>query len=170
MLRKYSYIRVLKESFGIWKYQILGHDGTMRLKESVCHGERCVLAKNKKFEQKDVYKTARCYRKQHYDIFLLDPSLNASNVSAVLEAVNNLDEEWKILQLSSSKWKELSQPDLDDAQCRTALVEYYLKTSPYASWEHIAGRCLYHEKDSALESAKGWIRLTKGTTIEILVQ
>ena len=68
----------------------------------------------------------------------------------------------RILGTPDPKWVELRVQHRDDSQLRTALVEYYLKTHPRASWGHIAGECLYYGKDSALQAAKEWIKHDKG--------
>ena len=67
-----------------------------------------------------------------------------------------------ILETPDPKWEELRRQHPDHSQLRTALVEYYLKTHPQASWGHIAGECLYRGKDSALQAAKEWIKHDKG--------
>ena len=88
-----------------------------------------------------------------------DPSLTCRNVLAVLEGVHDVR---KILDTPPSKWEELRAEHPVDSQFRTALVQYYLQTHPCPSWGHIAGGCLYNEKDSALQAAKEWLKPDKG--------
>ena len=78
-----------------------------------------------------------------------------------------MDDVRVILDTPNAKWEELRAQHPDDSQCRTALVEYYLKTHPCVSWQHIAGRCLYWEEDSALRAAKGWITPDNGMGISM---
>ena len=41
-------------------------------------------------------------------------------------------------------------------------VVYYLKTSPYASWEHIGGRLLLYGENAVLQVVKKHIKPEKG--------
>ena len=49
-----------------------------------------------------------------------------------------------------------------DDPTRRIFVNLYLETSPYASWEHLAGKLLVMEETTALEYAKKKIRHVRG--------
>ena len=56
----------------------------------------------------------------------------------------------------------LELPVRFDEQSKEDQVAYYLKTSPYASWEHIGGELLYHGEDTALQEVKEHIKPGEG--------
>ena len=70
-----------------------------------------------------------------------------------------------ILDTPSAMWVHLNTLHPDATARRTAAMEYYLQNSPHVSWEWLAGRCLFEEKDSALQAVKAWIRPDKGMEI-----
>ncbi len=64
--------------------------------------------------------------------------MTSSSVLAALESVPDDDVEYI-----------LDTPWTKRGLSRTAKVDYYLHTSPVATWERLAGRCLYEDQDSA---------------------
>ena len=86
-----------------------------------------------------------------FNLFPVDPSLTSSSVLAALETVHDLDDVEGILVVNVYDVSDrLRAQHANDADYRTALVEHYLKTSPYTSWGHLGGGCLYWEEESAL--------------------
>ncbi len=65
-------------------------------------------------------------------------SITTSSMLAVL-GTDDLD---RILLTREVKKIELRKLHPDDSDYRTAVIEYYLQTSPYASWEHLGDRYL----------------------------
>ena len=58
---------------------------------------------------------------------------------------------------------------------REKCIDYFLRVSPYASWECIGGRLLYWKEDTALQAVKGHIKPNEGeyvgsTGIPIAIQ
>ena len=45
---------------------------------------------------------------------------------------------------------------------RVKYIDYFLRFSPYASWECIGGQLLYWEEDTALQAVKGHIKPKEG--------
>ena len=41
-------------------------------------------------------------------------------------------------------------------------IDYFLRVSPYTSWEWIGGNLLYYEEDTALHAVKGYIKPNEG--------
>ena len=66
-----------------------------------------------------------------------DPTMTTKSVLAALESVSDRDVKF-IFETPDTKWR----------RNRTAVVDYYLSTSPKASWERLAGRCLYLSQKS----------------------
>ena len=48
---------------------------------------------------------------------------------------------------------------------REKCIDYFLRVSPYASWEWIGGRLLCYEEDTALQAVKGHIKPNEGEYI-----
>ena len=81
----------------------------------------------------------------------VDPSLTSSSVLTALETVHDLYHVKGILGVRGyAVSNRLRAQHANDADYRTALVEHYLKTSPYTSWRHLGGCCLYEGEESAL--------------------
>ena len=101
-----------------------------------------------------------------------DASLTCQSVSAALQTVkdsydiggiyvNSLE---NILNIPFSKEREIRVESTGVDQYREKIVHYYIKTNPNASWDGLAGRLLYSEKNQALENVKrNIIRTKRGT-------
>ena len=49
-----------------------------------------------------------------------------------------------------------------DEERRVKYIDYFLRVSPYTSWECIGGELLYFEEDTALQAVKGHIKPNEG--------
>ena len=45
---------------------------------------------------------------------------------------------------------------------REKCIDYFLRVSPYTSWEWIGGQLLHWEEDTALQAVKGYIKPNEG--------
>ena len=88
-----------------------------------------------------------------------DPSLTSSNVLAALETVGVVED---ILETPDPKKSQLKAQHANVRDRRVALVKYYLQTHPRASWEHLAGMCLWAEEESALSEMKKRVQPSEG--------
>ena len=50
----------------------------------------------------------------------------------------------------------------NEEERRNRLVDWWLKTSPYASWQWLSGQCHYFEEESAVSAAKRYIQRAPG--------
>ena len=82
-----------------------------------------------------------CMYAYFFNSFPADPSLTSSSVLATLKTVHNLGHVWLILGVSVCKRDQLRMQHVNDDDYRAALVEHYLKTSPYTSWGYLGGKC-----------------------------
>ena len=103
-----------------------------------------------------------------------DPSLTCQSVSAALQTVEDGydDDNYSledILDIPPSKKREIREESTGVDQYREKIVHYYIKTNPNASWDGLAGRLLYYEKNEALENVKRNIIRTKRGTYLISV-
>ena len=48
---------------------------------------------------------------------------------------------------------------------REKCIDYFLRVSPYTSWEWLGGRLLYWEEDTALQAVKGYIKPNEGECV-----
>ena len=67
-----------------------------------------------------------------------------------------------VLQIPSYKRREMRSRSSRDEDYRKELAQYYIGSSPYSSWNHLAGRLLSKEEYGALEKVKGRISPDKG--------
>ena len=104
-----------------------------------------------------------------------DPSLTCQSVSAALQTVEDgYDSDYNnslegILDIPHSKESEIREESTGAHQYREKIVKYYISTNPNASWDGLAGRLLYYEKNEALENVKRNIIRTKRGTYLISV-
>ena len=73
-----------------------------------------------------------------------DPSLTCSSL---LAAVETMTLAYDVLGVPYATRKELHQCYPEKSDYKEACVSWYLKISPYASWEHVGGRLLLLEED-----------------------
>ena len=69
-----------------------------------------------------------------------------------LEAVLNIPDK------VATRWSEEER--------REKCIDYFLRVSPYTSWEWIGGRLLYFEEDTALQAVKGHIKPNEGEYVD----
>ena len=67
-----------------------------------------------------------------------------------------------VLDIPDPKCKEMRSYYADEEDYRKKLVEYYITMSPWASWNHVAGKLLYWEHHGTLEKIKGNVKVDKG--------
>ena len=53
---------------------------------------------------------------------------------------------------------------------REKCINYFLRVSPYTSWEWIGGQLLLYEQDTALKAVKGHIKPNEGEYVGSIVQ
>ena len=63
---------------------------------------------------------------------------------------------------------EMSSQCTKEGDLRKKLIEYYITITPWASWNHLAGKLLYWEQHRALEKVKGNVKVDKGTCVYLL--
>ena len=89
--------------------------------------------------------------------FPSDSSLTCSNVQAALRTVDERTLERNILWMSRTRQKLC----VDD-NYRDQLITHYLQSSPFASWEWIAGMLLCHKEGVALEEVRKFLQPEEG--------
>ena len=98
-----------------------------------------------------------------------DASLTTSNVEGALRSVD-------VERLEDVLWIPLPvRESWSDEERREKCIDYFLRVSPYTSWEWIGGQLLWYEEDTALQAVKGHIKPNEGeyvgsTGIPIAVQ
>ena len=97
-----------------------------------------------------------------------DPSLTPSSVSAALETVKDVERVEYILETPHPKRSQPGAQHANERDQRAALAEYYLQTHPLASWEHLAGKCLFEEEEYALQEMKKGLQPDEGMEIYIV--
>ena len=89
-----------------------------------------------------------------------DPSLTCSRVLDTLDSVKDSnymdgsDDLEKCLDTPYKIEEEMREQSSSAIIYRKKLVKYWLKYHPNASWEYLAGRLLYMDKNQALEKVK----------------
>ena len=87
--------------------------------------------------------------------FPADPSLTSS---AVLSSLETMDDLWRLFNYI------LGLPDVSTSgiKSKEACVQLYLQTSPYASWEHLAGQLFMCGYPTELEKVKKRMKPVRG--------
>ena len=93
--------------------------------------------------------------------FPSDPSLTCSNVQAALRTVDEERLDKFILKGPRPMKKELKEQSVDD-NYRDQLITPYLQSSPFASWDHLAGQVLRLEERAALEEVRQFLQPEEG--------
>ena len=93
-------------------------------------------------------------------LFLPDPTFTRHNVTAVLESVHV---NWMVLAnyLHSEQLVDVSYFSTPGER-RKAVIDYHLATSPYVSWQRLAGVLCYREETRALEAMQKYIHGSAG--------
>ena len=85
-----------------------------------------------------------------------DASLTTSNVERALRSVD-------VRRLEVVLWIPLFVGGRgSEEERREKYIDYFLRVSPYPSWEWIGGRLLYFKQDTALQAVKGHIKPNEG--------
>ena len=85
-----------------------------------------------------------------------DASLTTSKVERALRSVD-------VWMLENVLWIPRSLRGRGSVEeRREKCIDYFLRVSPYTSWEWIGGRLLYSEEDTALQAVKGHIKPNEG--------
>ena len=58
--------------------------------------------------------------------------------------------------------RKIAEQSESEEERRNALVHYWLKTSPYASWQWLSGWCHYDGEESAVSAAKRYVQRAPG--------
>ena len=88
----------------------------------------------------------------------------SDNISKVVATLGE-DELGDVLYVPGSKRKELQQQSSTTADYRQKLIDYFIKYSPWASWNDLASRLYRHGTPSSVEVAKTFITQTPGKTL-----
>jgi hypothetical protein len=96
-----------------------------------------------------------------YFTLLTDSSLTHLNVSTVLSSVSV---EWvgACLWIPLSVWDKIRAHSESEEERRNRLVDWWLKTSPYASWQWLSGWSHYFEEETAVSAAKRYFQRAPG--------
>ena len=90
-----------------------------------------------------------------------DPSLTHLNVSTALNSV-------RVEQMESCFWipgdlkRKIADQSESVEETRNRLVDWWLKTSPYVSWQWLSGWSHCWELESAISAAKKYIQRAPG--------
>ena len=84
-----------------------------------------------------------------------------SNVTIVLNTMSVEHIEWCLRVPQSVKSKIGEQSHSEEGR-RNQLVNYWLRTSPYASWQWLSGWIYYYEEKSALSAVKTYVQRAPG--------
>ena len=93
-----------------------------------------------------------------------DPSLTHENVSMTTISVEE-DKLGDILTVPGNKREEIQQ---QRSNYRQAVIDYFIKYSPYASWTWLAGKLYYEKEHDALSAVKKFIKGTRGKCVYTL--
>ena len=97
-----------------------------------------------------------------------DASLTPTNVLAALRTVQ--DKKLRIvLGVPENLVMKLRQQSASCEEEREGLVNHFLQTHPYASWEWLGGKLLYRQHhENAVQHVKSHIKPDEGTVKEVL--
>ena len=90
-----------------------------------------------------------------------DPSLTHLNVSTVLNSVSVKSMELCLWIPDNLRSKIAAQSESEEER-RNRLLDWWLKTSPYVSWQWLSGWSCYWELESAVLTAKRYIQRVPG--------
>jgi hypothetical protein len=96
-----------------------------------------------------------------YFTLLTDSSLTHLNVSAVLSSVSVLGVE-ACLRIPSIVRNKIAAQSESEEERRNRLVDWWLKTSPYASWQWLSGWSHRWEAETAESAAKRYFQRAPG--------
>ena len=97
-------------------------------------------------------------------ILIADENLTIENIARINEALEGVSI-GDMLTVSSSKQRMLRRPDMDNNTIDANMIEYFVKCSPYASWNFITGRLYYLEQTGALSLAHTFANQSRGECI-----
>jgi len=92
-------------------------------------------------------------------VFLPDPTFTLHNVTAVLESV---EVHWNVLASRLLSRQLEVDPYSTPEECRKAVIHYHLTTSPYVSWQRLAGVLCFWEEARALEAMQKYLNGSAG--------
>ena len=102
---------------------------------------------------------------------LTDSTFTHHNVTAILEAV---EVDWMrlctYLFVPSDKVLQINHLYLTPEESLKAVIDYYLTTSPYASWEVLASILYYREETRALEAMQEYLHRSAGLSTMLYIQ
>ena len=100
-------------------------------------------------------------------LFSTDPTLTHANISTVTATVPlgyyyGGELGCAVLGLSWNKYMEIYEQRSTAAEERERLIHYYLNYSPYASWNHLAGKLYFRNHGVTLSAARRFIKTEPG--------
>ena len=90
-----------------------------------------------------------------------DSSLTHLNVSTVLNSVS-VEMMGYCLRIPLSLRDKIADQSESEEERRNRLVDWWLKTSPYASWQWLSGWSHYWEQESVVSAAKRYVQRAPG--------
>ena len=102
-------------------------------------------------------------------LFLLAKSLTSGDVLATLETVENPDVVGNMLDISDGRLEELKKQSANDTKLyRELIVDHWINSSPWASWENLGGKLVLYGKSEGLEKMKERIKVEKGEYVVLM--
>lgn len=102
---------------------------------------------------------------KHLFTLFADPTLNVSKLNQVLASVKNwydLGGYRYGLGIPPAVRDEIQERNIPEDDKKGALLDYYLKYAPFASWTNVAGALHYREEKVALKAVKDFITDSPG--------
>jgi len=94
-----------------------------------------------------------------FSLLLPDPTFTLHNVTAVLESV---EVDWWTLATRIFSWQLEVDLNTTPGERRKAVIHYHLTTSPYVSWQRLAGVLCFWEETRALEAMQKYLHGSAG--------
>ena len=95
---------------------------------------------------------------------LIDSSLTQLTVVKVLEGID-MERIDTCLVIPCSVGKKLAEQSESEEERRNKLVDWWLKTSPYASWQWLSGFCHFWVEESVVSATKSYTKRAPGIMI-----
>ena len=96
-----------------------------------------------------------------FSFSLTDSSLTHLNVTTVLNTVS-VEQMELCLRVPPNVRRKIKEQSHSEEERRNQLVNWWLMTSPYASWQWLSGWIHYIEEKSALSAAKRYVQRAPG--------
>ena len=98
-----------------------------------------------------------------------DPTLTLHNVTTVVAPVRDWDKLGACLGVPVAKRNEIDSKYSTYEEKKEALMDYWLRCSPVASWGKLAGKLYYMEEKKSLQLVQRHLKKTSGMLSGMLV-